>query len=358
MKALLTCTLAALLCCCVQCGPFTIHISTKGEYQVGEDVECEMTITNTDSRDYYLLPRYTPLEGLRADIFSVSKNGREIPYDSIFMKRGPPSAEEYVLIKAKSSLVSSVDLSEAYSFDSAGVYVMQLEMGLQFRQDMPATQHVFSNTVEFSLTESQNEPKMTHGALARLSVLTLTDSSTGGSPKAPKLAGTYPSGNVTDTTKAYSLAYGAITKSMKSTTGNPTMYKTWFGAPYNSKVQDNYKTMNSSMVSKQFTLFSHPARSDTPSKQDTCEKGVFAFTYRGYQTIYLCDEYFAADLTGTDSKMGTIVHEMSHAVAYTDDVIQNGHSVYGQSGCKALAAKYPNLAIKNADNYEYFSEAQ
>lgn len=357
MNVILATTLAALLCCCTQCGPFTIHISTTGEYQVGEDVKCEVTITNTDSRDYHLLARHTPLEGLKDDIFSVSKNGQKISYDSIMMKRGLPSVEEYVLIKAKSSLLSSVDLSEAYSFGSAGVYTVQLETGLQFRQDRLATQHVLSNAVEFSLAESQNQPKMTHGAIARLNVLTLTDSLVGGSPKAPKLAGKYGPGQANDTTKAYTLAYAAVTKSIASTTGNPTLYKKWFGTPYNAKVRENYKTMNSSMESKQFTLFSFPSPKDTPSR-DECEKGVFAFTYQGYQTIYLCESYFAASLTGTDSKMGTIVHEMSHAVAMTDDVRLNGISVYGQSGCLNLASKYPTLAANNADNYEYFSEAQ
>ena len=57
-------------------------------------------------------------------------------------------------------------------------------------------------------------------------------------------------------------------------------------------------------------------------------------------------------LTGTDSKAGTLIHEMSHftVVAGTDDY------VYGQAGAKNLAITNPNNAVNNADNHEYFAE--
>ena len=56
--------------------------------------------------------------------------------------------------------------------------------------------------------------------------------------------------------------------------------------------------------------------------------------------------------TGTNSKAGTLIHEMSHfnVVAGTDDF------VYGQTGAKNLAITNPNDAVMNADNHEYFAE--
>lgn len=55
---------------------------------------------------------------------------------------------------------------------------------------------------------------------------------------------------------------------------------------------------------------------------------------------------------GTDSKAGTLIHEMSHftVVAGTDDI------VYGQTGAKNLANSNPDSTIRNADSHEYFSE--
>ena len=55
---------------------------------------------------------------------------------------------------------------------------------------------------------------------------------------------------------------------------------------------------------------------------------------------------------GTDSKAGTLVHEMSHfdIVAGTED------HVYGQAGAKSLAISDPARAVDNADSHEYFAE--
>ena len=68
--------------------------------------------------------------------------------------------------------------------------------------------------------------------------------------------------------------------------------------------------------------------------------------------IYFCGLFFSAPFTGTDSKAGVFVHELSHfnIIAGTDDV------VYGQANARELARSYPATAITNADNYEYFAE--
>ena len=47
---------------------------------------------------------------------------------------------------------------------------------------------------------------------------------------------------------------------------------------------------------------------------------------------------------------GTIVHETSHLAVPTGDI------KYGEAGAIDLAATHPDLALQNADNYEYFAE--
>jgi len=55
---------------------------------------------------------------------------------------------------------------------------------------------------------------------------------------------------------------------------------------------------------------------------------------------------------GTDSKSGTLCHEMSHfnSVGATKD------HVYGTSNSNALAKADPDKALTNADNFEYYCE--
>jgi peptidyl-Lys metalloendopeptidase len=66
----------------------------------------------------------------------------------------------------------------------------------------------------------------------------------------------------------------------------------------------------------------------------------------------VCNAFWSAPSTGTDSKAGTLVHEMSHfnVVASTDDW------AYGQSAAKSLAISNPSKALDNADTHEYFAE--
>jgi peptidyl-Lys metalloendopeptidase len=84
-----------------------------------------------------------------------------------------------------------------------------------------------------------------------------------------------------------------------------------------------------------------------------CKKTYYAYVYPTQPyTIYVCKAFWSAPMTGTDSKGGTLVHEMSHfnVVASTDDW------VYGQSGAASLAISDPAKAIDNADSHEYFGE--
>lgn len=67
--------------------------------------------------------------------------------------------------------------------------------------------------------------------------------------------------------------------------------------------------------------------------------------------IYLCDMFFRAPLYGTNSQVGTILHETSHLVGETQD------HAYGEQDCKNLARKNPINAILNADNYEFYIES-
>ena len=346
---------------------FTVFMKTEPCYNVGDPVICEITITYDNNEEYHLLNRGTPLEGLRSDIFTVSSGGKVIPYDGIMLKRGPPSRDEYIRMKAKTTL--DVDLSKAYSF-AAGNYTVQLNMNFIFYVDNPkdcSSQAVVSNTVEFKLMESGNLPKETDGSHFRDSVLRRKRSSSKQSsacgPISPKLVGSYPDDmQKRDTRAAYSKAYPIIERSIESTARDTELYKEWFGDPVGrQEVQSNYEKMKSKMEVDEVTL--RGLAKETENSIVGRTYGVSAATFKGTSTIYLCDLFFASTVDGEDSKMGTIVHEISHAsAARTDDVrIKKDGKVleaYGKQICHDLARDYPEKARKNGDNYQYFAEAQ
>jgi peptidyl-Lys metalloendopeptidase len=109
---------------------------------------------------------------------------------------------------------------------------------------------------------------------------------------------------------------------------------------YNT-VKGNFSAISDAMSNKDITV------------DCKCKQNYYAYVYpNDPYKIYVCRAFWNAPLNGTDSKAGTLVHEMSHfnVVAGTDDV------VYGQTGARNLALSNPDDAIRNADSHEYFAE--
>ena len=81
--------------------------------------------------------------------------------------------------------------------------------------------------------------------------------------------------------------------------------------------------------------------------------GIYAFVYPETPTIFLCSQFFKTNFIGFNSKVGTLVHESTHfrQTGDTEDY------AYGMDEAKRMASTSPELAIKNADNYEYFAES-
>ena len=123
-------------------------------------------------------------------------------------------------------------------------------------------------------------------------------------------------------------------------------YTTWFGA---------YASSRYGTASQHFVAIDN-AIDQTGGKIKIncgCNQSYYAYVYptRPYE-IFVCRAFWSAPNTGTDSRAGTLIHEMSHfnAVAGTDD------HVYGQSSARSLAISNPADALDNADNHEYFAE--
>lgn len=121
-------------------------------------------------------------------------------------------------------------------------------------------------------------------------------------------------------------------------------YVTWFGSATTTRfntVKSHYGLIRDALYNKSVVY------------DCSCTDSYYAYVYptQPYR-IYLCNAFWSAPNTGTDSRAGTIIHEMSHfnVNGGTDD------HVYGQTGAKNLANTNPKKAVDNADNHEYFSE--
>ena len=128
-------------------------------------------------------------------------------------------------------------------------------------------------------------------------------------------------------------------------------YTSWFGSFDQTRwnrVKATYQAMETAVLAGSI---------DFDCTMTGCGSATYAYVYPNDPapyTFYLCTVFWDAGTpnTGTDSRAGTLVHEMSHftPIGGTDDW------QYGKSGAANLALGDPAKAVDNADNYEYFAE--
>jgi hypothetical protein len=97
-------------------------MSVPARLKVGEPVELRFQLRNPTASPVFVLEWHTPFEGLLANFLRVTRNGQDVPYQGPMMKRGDPSAEEYVTLQPGASAEAQVEVSLAYDFQQPGHY--------------------------------------------------------------------------------------------------------------------------------------------------------------------------------------------------------------------------------------------
>lgn len=119
-------------------------------------------------------------------------------------------------------------------------------------------------------------------------------------------------------------------------------YTTWFGA---------FTAARHNTVVDHFQKISQTQFAGLTYDCSTCRQPGFGSTDASDHVV-LCQSFWQAPMTGTDSKSGTLVNLVGRFP-------RNGglkDSVKGQEGCRTLATDNPDSAAQNAASYEYFAE--
>ncbi len=91
------------------------QLSANNSYVAGTPITINFTIENLLDENLWIPKWYTPLEGMRGDIFEVKCDGKEIPYEGIMVKRGEPDRDSYMHIVPGGSGSEVVNLSSVYN---------------------------------------------------------------------------------------------------------------------------------------------------------------------------------------------------------------------------------------------------
>lgn len=293
-----------------------------------------LTLTNVGSKDVSLVKYFAPGTDFEDGLFTVARDGSAVGYLGAIYKRAPTMVEDVISLAPGASLSGKVDLSLQYDLSQTGIYTVRLNGRAAdlFGLGLNKSTRIVSNELKLSI-EGRASGKQPSDPTPQFSSITYTGRCTTDQET------TLESAVIQATTYAnesYSYLNG-------SGSGTPR-YTTWFGA-YTSTRWNTAKTHFASIAN---AFETKPLTLDCK-----CKQNYYAYVYpNDPYKIYVCKVFWSAPMAGTDSKAGTLIHEMSHfdVTAGTDDF------VYGQSAAKSLAISNPNDAIMNADNHEYFAE--
>jgi peptidyl-Lys metalloendopeptidase len=319
----------------------------KAVHGPSDDVYVNVTLTNTSSTPQYVLKARTPFEGLSAPLFDITRDGAKVAYTGAMVKRAKPTQADYYLLKPGASHTVKVELSALYDMSVSGDYAIRYRTA---SPDLFLANNGRASASDIGELHSDAASFYIEGRLPRGANSPIMEAlkQGGGSTVGP--AGlSYASCTASQQTTISSAISAAKTMSGSGVTymANATMgprYTKWFGTVTSTR---------QATVKSHFTAIKDAFDTKPVVVDCSCKQNYYAYVYptQPYR-IYVCKAFWTAPMTGTDSKGGTLVHEMSHfdVTAGTDD------HVYGQSGAASLAISDPDAAIDNADSHEYFGE--
>jgi len=335
--------IALSACAAVQAGNHGVVASVaadKATLGKADNVTVRLTITNTSAQPQLILKWHTAFGEIEESLFKITRDGVDVPYLGAHYKRGAPTPSDYYLLKPGASHTVKVELSDMYDMSITGQYTVsyRARSGNLFGTNEKSIGEVTSGAASIWI-DGRLPRGSTSDALAAKAPA--NPSPAAGTLAFSKCTTSQQATVVQAVSAATSMASGADAY-MGGTLG--ARYLKWFGALDSTRVNNvkaHYVAIKDAFQNKPITV------------DCGCKKTYYAYVYPTQPyTIYVCKAFWTAPLTGTDSKGGTLVHEMSHfnATAGTDDW------VYGQSGAASLAISDPAKATDNADSHEYFGE--
>ena len=294
------------------------------------DVTVGVSITNTTRAPITLMRWELPSAKPEAALFRITRDGEAVAYTGPMIKRGPPTREDLVRIEPGATIDVEVELTAAYDLSRNGLYT------IEYVGKGAAAEGALRSAAPLNLwLESRSEKAASAPVVPTADAASIT------------FTGNCSASRKTTLTNAVAAAttYAANAQTYLNRTPAATQrYTKWFGAVTTSRwntAKSHFTAINSAFSTKAITL------------DCSCTQSYYAYVYptQPYK-IYVCNAFWSAPMTGTDSKAGTLVHEMSHfnVVAGTDDW------AYGQSAAASLAISNPTRALDNADSHEYFAE--
>ncbi|KAK0189988.1 hypothetical protein F5146DRAFT_647057 [Armillaria mellea] len=315
----------------------TVDISGPGSRVSSiEDLRFTATVTNTNAGDVRVLKYGTVLDGLPSRSFSVTKDG--VPVDFTGVKLNVAVSDSaYTTIPSGENVTVEHNVAGLYDFASAGKGTFVFEPITDFRvvgADERVASQLSAVKAIAEVIEVEVTSEVTKRSLKRSTDVCANETLSG-----------FINASYVEAKELASISLDYISTLGNSTNNTMTAY---FGTNPAQNVTDKLQ-----LVADE----NDPSRTlNCLDEYGVCDGNVIAYTVIDTTDIYFCgiffDEVPATDLcTGNTTvaarniRGGTLLHELTHAVADTVDV------TYGCATDQRLTAAQQ---IQNADNFNCF----
>jgi len=309
----------------------------------------EFVLTNNSADDISLLRWETPLEPeLTQDVFTVSQSdgknksmhAERAMFSGRLIRRSNPQPQDFITIAAGESRSATVPLADYYQLSGQGMHYVSFRGVFNFQEpqkDRSALQsaptelktvYAKTGTVEVDLVPTPEilfaRPEGYSGCSAQ---------------QLEELPGDFDASE-----QITRVARESLEGLAENERASSPRYLHWFGeydSEHYAEALDTYAKSEDLM-----------GRGEVEFLCD-CDEPYYAFIRRTEPfRVNLCTFYWSAPRLGTDSRAGTILHEVSHfnEVGGTED------HAYGAALASALARNDSSRAVNNADSIEYFAE--
>lgn len=309
----------------------TVTLSGANTYAGISSAVVSATLTNAGDETLKLLNHpNTVLTDWATDTFAISLvNGKRPRFAGVRVKYVPSPERSVTVLGPGESITVNHSLADAYDFSTTGEGIYSIDTSPRFHIVADdGIGHIYATTVAHEARLSGN--------LKRIARPVKRANYNGCSPEQESTLATAQVN--AQKLVAESLAY------LRAHTSATTRYTTWFG---------EYTDARHATVEGHYAALDGRSYAAGAYDCDCKEADTWAFTHADTpDEMTLCGLFWTSPPTGTNSQAGTLVHEATH----WDVVAGTGDHEYGQEDCQQLAKDDPDLAIDNADSYEFFSE--
>ena len=324
-------------------------------------VDCSFHFTNVADKDYYLLKRDTPLEGLRSPFVAVSRDGVPLQYEGCILYRAPPQKAEFILLKAGESVTATAQINNIFTFSSDGVYNIRynkplkvlLKDKMELQSDSEDMEGVDLMKVEVSESvdiQLENTDLLSHPI--KEEVKEGDEVYMESCDNVAKFVGGRAAVRAA-TRRAHNRLCEGLRRA-RNNVRNDQNYRTWFGASTRRRrnlVRNNYLRSFQRIMDNCVTY-------DFNGKAcDRLNRAAVVYAYSCYRdnAIFMCNRYarlptFCNRRNARINKEGLLAGLWTIIARDTDFDVNH----LGVNECRMLARNDPARAVKNSGNYGFY----